>query len=67
LKVSGNPSQYNDLSPFISEQELIRELLAKSLLPSLTLDISYDNIPAAVERIADWLEQTSGLYMPNKK
>jgi hypothetical protein len=66
LKVSGNPSQYNDLSPFIGEQELMRELVAKSMLPSLTLDISDNNIPASVERIADWLEQFGGLYMPDQ-
>jgi thymidylate kinase len=65
LKVSGNPSQYNDLSPFIREQELMRELIAKSMLPSLTLDISDNNIPAAVECVADWLEASGGLYMPD--
>jgi hypothetical protein len=65
LKVSGNPAQYNDLSPFIREQELMHELIAKSILPSLTLDISDNNIPAAVNRIADWLEQSGGLYMPD--
>jgi hypothetical protein len=63
LKVSGNPSQYNDLTPFLREQELMRELVAKSMLPSLTLDISDNNIPSAVERVADWLEQTGGLFM----
>ncbi len=65
LKVSGNPSQYDDLSPFIEQQELMRELIAKSTLPSLTLDISDNNISAAVERVADWLKQTNGLYMPD--
>ena len=65
LKVSGNPSQYKDLTPFIREQELMRELIAQSMLPSLTLDISDNNIPAAVERVADWLEQSGGLYMPD--
>jgi len=65
LKVSGNPSQYNDLTPFIREQELMRELIAKSVIPSLTLDISDTNIPSAIERIADWLEQSGGLYMPD--
>ena len=65
LKVSGNPSQYDDLGLFIREQELMRELIAKSILPSLTLDISDNNIPAAVERVADWLEQSGGLYMPD--
>jgi hypothetical protein len=65
LKVSGNPAQYNDLSPFIREQELMRELIAKSMLPNLTLDISDNNIPAAVELIADWLDGSGGLYMPD--
>lgn len=65
LKVSGNPSQYNDLGPFIREQELMGGLIANSMLPSLTLDISDNNIPAAVEQVADWLEQSGGLYMPD--
>jgi thymidylate kinase len=65
LKVSGNPAQYKDLTPFIHEQERMRELVAKSILPSLTLDISDNNIPAAVERVADWLEASGGLYMPD--
>lgn len=63
LKVSGNPSQYDDLEPFIREQELMRQLIGKSMLPSLTLDISDNNVDAAVERVADWLEETNGLYM----
>jgi len=65
LKVSGNPSQYNDLTPFIREQDLMRGLISKSMLPSLTLDISDNNINTSVKRIADWLEQTNGLYMPD--
>jgi hypothetical protein len=65
LKVSGNPSQYNDLNPFLREQELMRMLIGKSMLPNLTLDISDNNVPDAVERIADWLEESGGLYMPN--
>ncbi len=63
LKVSGNPSQYNDLTPFIREQELMRELIAKSQLQSLTLDVSDNDIHTAVERVADWMEGCGGLYM----
>ena len=48
LKVSGNPSQYDDLNPFIHEQELMRELIAKSMLPSLTLDVSNNDIGTAL-------------------
>ena len=43
----------------------MRELIAKSMLPSLTLDVSDNNIPKAVECVADWLETTGGLYMPD--
>jgi len=65
LKVSGNPSQYDDLSIFIEEQALLRELVAASRLPTFELDLSTNEVPGAVERIADWLEQTGGLTMPD--
>ena len=64
LKVSGNPSQYDDLNVFIAEQKLIRRLFDESLLPKIEIDISDNNIPNAVERIADWMESTGGLSMP---
>jgi hypothetical protein len=63
LKVSGNPSQYDDLSRFVAEQTLMKHLVAESSLPKLELDISDNNIAAAVEKIADWMEQTGGLYL----
>ena len=63
LKVSGNPSQYDDLGRFVDEQALMDRLVSESILPVLTLDVSDNNIPSAVERIADWLEATGGLYM----
>ncbi len=64
LKVSGNPSQYDNLDVFIEQQELMRRLVRESMLPVLEVDISDNSIPAAVERIADWMESTGGLYMP---
>lgn len=63
LKVSGNPSQYDNLQIFIDEQEPMRKLIDASIIPTLTLDISDNNVPGAVEKIADWLERTGGLYM----
>ena len=63
LKISGNPSQYEDLHIFVEEQELMRKLNNDSALPTLTLDISDNNVSRAVEKIADWLEHTCGLYM----
>jgi thymidylate kinase len=62
LKVSGNPAQYDNLALFIEEQELFRRLVGESILPTLTLDISDNDIPRAVENIADWLESTGGLW-----
>ena len=63
LEVSGNPAQYDNLKVFVEEQEVMNGLVGESTLPTFTVDISDNNVPAAVERIADWLEQTGGLYM----
>jgi hypothetical protein len=62
LKVSGNPSQYDDLSAFVRDQALMAELVATSKLPTLTLDISDNDIDRATEAIADYLEATGGLW-----
>lgn len=62
LKVSGNPSQYDDLDVFIREQDLMQKLVAESMLPTLWLDISDDDVSAAANRIADWMEQVGGLW-----
>jgi hypothetical protein len=64
LAVSGNPSQYDDLAPFIAEQDEMRRLVAGSLLPVLELDVSDENVDRAADRIADWLAATGGLYAP---
>jgi hypothetical protein len=63
IKVSGKPDQYDDLSIFIREQELMRQLVSDSMLPVLRVDISDDNVSNAVGTIADWLETTGGLYL----
>lgn len=62
LKVSGNPSQYQNLQAFIDEQDLMRSLVLQSLLPVHVLDISDNNIERAVNDIADWMTQTGGLW-----
>jgi len=63
LLISGNPGQYDDLSVFIEEQELMRDLVATSRLPFLEVDVSDDDVPAAADTIADWLEETGGLWL----
>jgi hypothetical protein len=63
LKVSGNPSQYDDLQVFIDEQELFRRLIGESTLPTLELDISDNDVVRATDRIADWMTETGGLWV----
>lgn len=63
LKISGNPSQYDDLDRFVREQEELHTLVGQSCLQTLRLDISDDDLPKAADRIADWLEETGGLYL----
>lgn len=65
LKVSGKPEQYDDLNLFIAEQRQFEQFVAQSTLPALRVDISDNNLDGAVERIADWLEATGGLSMPD--
>jgi thymidylate kinase len=62
LRVSGNPKQYDDLSLFIKEQEILHSLVGQSRLQTFELDITDDNIPRAVDSIADWMERTGGLW-----
>ena len=65
LKVSGNPSQYDDLEKFKREQEVLEELVAQCRLPVLRVDVSDNDVPKAVESIVDWMEATGGLYVPD--
>jgi hypothetical protein len=66
VKVSGKPSQYDDLQVFVNEQKVMEGFIQASALQTLQVDISNDDVPAAVERIADWMEQTGGLYIHNE-
>jgi hypothetical protein len=63
LRVSGNPSQYDDLSVFVQEQEALRELVRNTRLTSLSLDVSDLDPETAASRIADWMEVTGGLWV----
>ncbi len=63
LKISGNPSQYNNLSIFYEEQEMLKEFIENSLLPYLFVDVSDNSVENAANKVADWLEQNGGLYL----
>jgi hypothetical protein len=61
LRISSNPSQYDDLAIFIREQQTIQELIESSIIPSLLVDVTERSIEDQVGYIADWLEATGGL------
>jgi hypothetical protein len=63
LKVSGNPGQYDDLAPFIAEQEDMRFEVGRSRLPSFEVDVSDDDVAGAADRVAAWLEASGGLTL----
>ena len=62
LLVSGNPSQYDDLQVFVDEQDAMRSLVDDSILPTLALDISDDDVSRAADEVARWLAETGGLW-----
>jgi hypothetical protein len=62
LKISGNPSQYDDLGVFVEEQEELRRLASESTLPVLELDLSDSDVPRAAGEVADWMGRTGGLW-----
>jgi len=61
LAVSGNPRQYDDMTPFIREQDLMRELVSGSLLPSREVDVTGRSVAVIADEIAGWMEATGGL------
>jgi hypothetical protein len=62
LKVSGNPVQYDNLEVFIKDQEVMKEMVRKSILPVCEIDISDNDILRATDDIADWLEENNLLF-----
>lgn len=64
LRVSGNPSQYDDLGIFIREQRAFDAVVRESLLPKLTLDVTNETIDGVVGKVADYLYDTGRIY-PN--
>jgi hypothetical protein len=61
LKISSNPSQYDNLTNFVREQEVFQELVEKSAIPTLILDVTHRSTEEQVNYVADWLEASGGL------
>jgi hypothetical protein len=61
LKVSSNPSQYEDLTIFVREQQIMQEIIDRSLIPKLLVDVTERSLEDQLDYITDWLEATGGL------
>lgn len=62
LKVSGNPSQYDNLDVFRREQEHFITLARKSRLPLLELDVSDQALDTLANVVTQWMDTSGGLY-----
>ena len=62
LRVSGNPRQYDDLSVFIEEQRVFRELVERSCLTALEIDVSDGDVKWVTGVVAEWLRESGGLW-----
>ena len=71
LKISSNPSQYDDLTIFIRDQRTIEKLIESSIIPKLIVDVTEGSLEDQMDYIAGWLEATGGLNpaesLPNPK
>ena len=65
LKISSHPSQYDDFTIFIREQEVVKEFVDASILPKLVVDVTDGRVDRIATHIADWLESTGGLTAPD--
>lgn len=65
LLVSGNPGQYDDLDVFLREQDLLRELVSRSQLMALEVDVSDGDLASACDTVCTWLEATGGMTLPD--
>jgi len=62
LRVSGNPGQYDDLSVFIEEQHVFRDLVERSCLTALEVDVSDGDVERVTGAVAEWLRESGGLW-----
>jgi len=66
LKISGNPSQYDDLARIILEQELLFDAFRNSKLEKLMIDITDRTVASVAEEITAWFERSGALWVDDK-
>jgi hypothetical protein len=64
LTYSENPHRYVDLSKFVREQDVMADFIARSALPSVTVDVSDGDVPRIADEVIDWV-QAHGHFYPS--
>jgi len=62
LMASGKTSQFDTM---IQEQNLLRQLASKSVLPTVEIEVSDHDVQNTTDRIADWIESIGGNFPPD--
>jgi len=65
LVYSENPHRYSDLGAILREQDVFRNFVSKSSIPSMELDVSDDGLDVLADSVIDWLEATDAFYRPS--
>lgn len=64
LTYSENPTRYDDLGAFVREQQIMAELIARSPLRSLTVDVSRRDVPDIAAEIIRWVLKIGAFWRP---
>lgn len=65
MNASGKASQFDQFDSMIQEQNLLRQLASKSILPTKEIEVSDNDIHDIADRIADWIESVGGNLPPD--
>jgi hypothetical protein len=64
MRGSGKTSPFDQFDTFIQEQNLLRQLTSKSILPTIEIEVSDKDIHNITDRIADWIESVGANIPP---
>jgi hypothetical protein len=67
LRISSNPSQYDDLTIFVPEREIFQQLVEDSAIPKLLVGVTERSLEERIDYIADWLGRPEALIRRNQR
>jgi hypothetical protein len=62
LTYSETPARYDNLGSFVEEQEVMADLIARSPLQSIRIDVSDDDVPRIAAEIIAWVKQIGAFW-----